>query len=168
MKTKNPKVKEKHLTVFGSSSTNEIIKKIADEFQEGVDYAVVIKDKKPTLLIPGADKILFKFNLMAVCKRDLDAGEMLKDVKGLIAFICELINRNTGKKIGEGRGAAMLGEGGNCKSPNSAIKMAEIRATRDAVLRTFPLRDRFTQDMEDQPIQELTKISVSENGDVSL
>ena len=156
----------KELMVLGSNSTNKIISAMLASFQEKIDFAVVVKGKKPTLLIPGADKILFQFNLMAVCKRDIETMEMLKNIAGLVAFVCELIDRRTDKKVGEGRGAAVLGENENCKNPNSTIKMAEIRATRDAVLRTFPLRDRFTQDMEDS--EEQTKISVNDKGEINL
>lgn len=154
---------------LGSIEVNERIKSIVDDFKDGVDYAVVV-GKKPTLLIPGADKVNFRFNLMATFRKDLEVIEMT-GIKGAIAFICELVNRATGQKVGEGRGAAVLGDGQNCKTLNGAIKMAEIRAERDAVLRTFALRERYTQDMENEAKetkQEGTKLSVNEAGEIEI
>lgn len=152
---------------IGTIKANEVIETIVNDFKQGIDFAVVIKGKKPTLLVPGADKLAFRFNLMAQFSKDSEALEMLSHVKGLIAFKCELVSRNDGKKVGEGRGAAVLGEGGNCKDPNSTIKMAEIRAKRDAILNTFPVRDRYTQDLEDLKTEE-TKLTVDSEGNVSL
>lgn len=151
---------------IGTIKANEVIESIVADFKQGIDFAVVIKGKKPTLLVPGADKLAFRFNLMAIFTKDIETIEMLSAVKGLVAFKCELISRFDGKKIGEGRGSAVLGDGGNCKDPNSTIKMAEIRAKRDAILNTFPVRDRYTQDIEDVVVQP--KVVADSDGNVSL
>lgn len=155
-----------HLEI-GTVESNKVIELLIEDFKPKTDFMVLVKGKKPTLLVPGADKLAFKFNLMAQFSRDVETLEMLAHIKGLVAFKCDLISRATGKKIGEGRGAAVLGEKENCKDPNSTIKMAEIRAKRDAVLNVFPIRDRFTQDMEDAKPEE-TKIVVNESGEISL
>ena len=170
MKTKQKtqslaKKKGTSLAVYGSNGVNEAIDSIVNDFKRGVDYDVIVAGKKPVLLIPGADKVTFKFNLMATFKKDTELLEMTQ-IKGAIAFICELIDRRTGKKIGEGRGASIVGNGKNCESLNGAIKMAEIRAERDAVLRTFALRERFTQDLEELNGKGKTKFTISDNGKV--
>ena len=150
---------------LGTTESDSLIQKLIGNFKAGLDYAVVIKGKKPTLLVPGADKLTFRFNLMAEFSKDTDTIEIFKDTKNLAAIKCVLIDRFTDRKVGEGRGAAVLGEGGNCKDINSTIKMAEIRAKRDAVLNTFPLRDRFTQDLEAQ-VNVPAKVSVNEDGEL--
>lgn len=153
---------------LANSQCQSNIESIVKSFQPGVDYDVVASGKKPTLLIPGADKFTYRFNLMAKFRRDADVIDMVGR-KGLIALICELIDRKTGEVIGEGRGASEVGDGQNCKTVNGAIKMAEIRAKRDAVLNLFPIRDRFTQDMEDVAKEESKAVIIdSGNGSVQI
>lgn len=136
----------------------EIINQVISVFQDGVDFATIAGCKKPTLLVPGADKFCFKFGLSARSKVDEETQNIFKDVKNLVVYKCELMDIRTGKILGEGRGAAQLGDGQNCRTYNSMIKMAEVRAKRDAVLNTFPIRDRFTQDMDDEPLRKNLKI----------
>lgn len=152
---------------IGTIEANKVIDLLIKDFVSRIDFMVLVRGKKPTLLVPGADKLAFKFNLMSLFSKDTETLEMLSHVKGLVAFKCDLVSRKTGKKIGEGRGAAVLGEKENCKDPNSTIKMAEIRAKRDAVLNIFPIRDRFTQDTEDQKPEE-TKVKISADGTVEI
>ena len=173
MSKKNGNGKSKELAVkenleFGTGAVNEAIQSIVDDFKQGIDFDIVIAGKKPTLLIPGADKVNMKFNLMATFRKDTEILEMVQ-IKGAIPLVCELINRKTGQKVGEGRGASVVGEGGNCKTLNGAIKMAEIRAERDAVLRTFALRERYTQDMEAETNgAKETKVAVDNEGNISI
>lgn len=159
---------EKSIVEIGTTIASEVIEKIIEDFKDGIDYQLV--GKKKTLSISGTDKVNFKFNLMPTFRKDDEVFQMLGQIqKGLIAFVCDLVDRRTNKKIGEGRGASILGQGDNCNTVNGAIKMAEIRAERDAVLRTFALRDRFTQDMEDIKIESNeTAISVDNDGNIVL
>lgn len=152
---------------IGTAKANYIIKDILADFKKGIDFAVVFKGQKPTLLIGGADKLSWRFNLIAEFNKDLEIEKCFADVKNLVVMKCELIMRNTRKKVGEGRGSAILGEGGNCRTIHSTIKMAEIRAKRDAVLNVFPIRDRFTQDMETETFAE-SKVAVDGDGNISL
>ena len=126
----------------------KLIDSIVGNFQKGVDFDVVVKGKKPTLLIPGADKLCTQFSLKPAWKRDIEVTEMLVGIKNCVAFVCQLIDRKSGEVVGEGRGASVLGESTSCHTVNGAIKMAEIRSKRDAVLNLFPIRDRFTQDLD--------------------
>ena len=152
---------------LSADRTTKIIESLVEGLQDGIDYDVVIKGKKPVLLICGANKLLCRFNLRADFELDKDTMAAYAHIKGILALKCKLIDRNTDKEIGSGVGVSVLGEKENCKDPNSARKMAEIRAMRGAVLNVFPIRHRFTQDLEDAVIQE-TKINVDGEGNVSL
>ena len=67
---------------------------------------------------------------------------------GAVAFKCELIDRRSGEIVGEGRGVAMPKEKTSWIA-NTQVKICEKRAMVDAVLQTFGLSSRYTQDMED-------------------
>jgi len=150
-----------------TDKSSKLIESILKDFTAGIDYMTLVNGKKPTLLIPGADKLCMKFNLMALFKTDMETISVLKDMKNFVAFICELVHRETGQVVAQGRGAAQIGDGASCKTINGTIKMAEIRSKRDAVLNLFPIRDRFTQDMEDVK-SEPTKMTVDQEGNVTI
>lgn len=99
---------------------------------------------KRILFKPGQEKIFSLFSITDKLEKDLDAYEMLPDVKGLIAYKCVMYQK--GKVIGEGRGAATLS--GERSDPNSAIKKAEKRARMDACL-SLGFSEYFTQDLDD-------------------
>lgn len=139
--------------VLGTERANQLVQKIVDSFVQGVDYGTIPGCKKPSLYKPGAEKPCLAFNLDPQFERDTEVLEMLKGVSNLVAVKCTLIARHTGKRVGEGRGSAILGAKANCADPNSTVKMAEKSAQIDAVLRTFALSGRFTQDVEDMKIQ---------------
>jgi len=147
---KKKTIKKSNRKTFDLVTTESmgLIDKIINSFKKGVDFDVVVNGKKPTMLIPGADKLCTQFGLRPAWKKDVETMDMLLGVKNCIAYICELIDRKSDKVVGEGRGASVLGESHSCHTINGAIKMAEIRAKRDAVLNLFPIRDRFTQDLD--------------------
>lgn len=113
---------------------------------EKQDYFTILGKK--SLAKGGAEKLASIFNLTATFERDKEGIEMLGDVKGLVAYVCNLTNRN-GQIVGQGRGADTLQR--NQNDPNKTIKMAQKRAYVDAVIRTTGLSDIFTQDLEDEP-----------------
>src|SRR3990167_8756505 len=80
----------------------KLIDSIVNSFQKRVDFDVVVKGKKPTLLIPGADKLCNQFSLMPVWRKDTETMEMLVGIKNCIAYICELVDRKSEKVVGEG------------------------------------------------------------------
>src|SRR3990167_3285531 len=94
----------------------KLIDSIVNSFQKRVDFDVVVKGKKPTLLIPGADKLCNQFSLKPIWKKDVEVIEMLSGIKNCVAFICELIDRKSGEVVGEGRGASVLGESVSCQT----------------------------------------------------
>lgn len=156
--------KNKSLIVQPKLSVNEKIEMVVSTLSENIDFTLLPGTKKKSLLIAGADKFVFIFELLTKYKRDTDIQDAFKDYKGVIVFKCELVDKN-GKVWGEGRGAGQLGQGKNCETINSTIKMAEIRAKKDAVLNTFPIRDRFTQDI-DEDITVKKNIKINNNNEV--
>ena len=81
------------------------------------------------------------------------SGESL----GLYRYVvrCDLVSRQTGMSVGNGMGCCSTMESKYIDRPreleNTVLKMASKRALVAAVLNTFGLSDRFTQDMEDMP-----------------
>lgn len=146
LQRKEPK---QSIPTLGTEKANRLIQEIVEAFTEKVDYGTIPGCKKPSLFKPGAEKPCLAFNLEPRFERDVEMYTMLPGVQNLIAFKCILIDRRTGERVGEGRGSTILGSRANCSDPNSATKMAEKSAQIDAVLRTFALSGRFTQDVED-------------------
>lgn len=151
LKTKLKQVTEKQKVI------DEFIK---ENFIEGCDFDVAYAGAaKKTLLKPGAEKICLLFNLEAKYYKDEETLSMLPDElqKGTICYVCELIDRKSGARIGEGRGACTLDEKStydkykkvSVAKVNTSIKIAQKRAKVDAVLNTAGLSDRFTQDAGD-------------------
>lgn len=137
---------------LGTEKANQLIDQIVNAFTVNVDYGIIQGCKKPSLYKPGAEKPCLAFNLEPRFERDVEMYTMLPNVANLIAFKCILIDRSTGGRVGEGRGSSILGSRPNCSDPNAATKMAEKSAQIDAVLRTFALSGRFTQDVEDMKL----------------
>ncbi len=117
--------------------------------QEGVDYGRIPGcGPKPSLFKPGAEKVCQRFHFQPRFARDTEACEMFANRPDLVCLRCELVCRDTGEIVGEGRGAARLDERRGW-TENNCLKIAEKRAQIDAVLRTVGLSEVFTQDVED-------------------
>jgi len=99
---------------------------------------------KSTLKKPGAEKVCRMFNTHPRWIRDFDTWEMVGKPVGTIFLICQIVDNETGKVIGEGRGAAKIGE--KQRDANKTIKNAEKCSLVDAALYTFMLSEKFTQD----------------------
>lgn len=130
------------------------------------DYGVVPGTEKPTLLKPGAEKILMMMGLrsefeIADSTRDWENGFFQYQVR------CKLYKNDT--LITEGLGSANTKESKYVKGnpftlDNTILKMAKKRALIDATLLVASLSDIFTQDMEDidltgTPVQESVRQS---------
>ena len=124
------------------------ISQVLPKLQEGQDYYMIMGKK--SLSKGGAEKLTSIYNLTAIFERDDNSIEMLKDVKGLVAFVCNLTK--IGEIVGQGRGADTLVR--NAGDANKTIKMAQKRAYIDAVIRTTGLSDIFTQDLESMNIEK--------------
>lgn len=99
---------------------------------------------KAVLFKPGQEKIFSLFQIVNKCIRDEETYEMLPDSKNLVAYKCILYRNDT--VIGEGRGAAMVGD--SRRDANATIKIAEKRARMDACL-ALGFSEYFAQDLDD-------------------
>lgn len=137
----------------GSEARDVLVKYIDDKFTEGIDYGPADeRNKKPTLLKPGAEKVCRLFNTRPVWIKDVDTYEMLGSPSGTVCYICQIVDSRTGEVIGEGRGAGTVGD--KSRDTNKTIKNAEKCALVDAALWTFCLSEKFTQDILDKQRRE--------------
>lgn len=119
--------------------------------KRGHDYGVIPGTDKPTLLKPGAEKILMLMGLTS----EYHITERIQDYEeGFFAFTvrCELYKNGT--KITEGVGHCNTKEKKyKNQDPytlaNTCLKMAKKRAQIDATLTVASLSEVFTQDIED-------------------
>ena len=122
----------------------------------GIDYGVIPHCNKPTLLKPGAEKIMNYLGL--ICR--VETLNRVEDYNvGFFSYECKvyLIDYN-GVVKGEGIGITNTREGKYAKQngfsvQNVVYKMSKKRALVDAVLNVGNLSARFTQDVEDMNIE---------------
>lgn len=130
-----------------------IISFVNEKFIEGIDYGKGDpRSEKKTLLKPGAEKMCRLFDTHPEWFVDREMWEMAGCSKDVLFFICRIVKNDNGKIIGEGRGACSIGvsfNGQAAKDPNGAVKFGKKRSLVDAVLSTFMLSERFTQDLEE-------------------
>ena len=147
----------KGLTVEEAKQSDEDMNKFIDTvLVAGVDYGVIPHCNKPTLLKPGAEKIMNYLGLIA----RTEVVNRVEDFNiGFFSYECKvfLIDYN-GVVRGEGVGLTNTREGKYVKQngysvQNVALKMAKKRALVDAVLNVGALSARFTQDVEDMNIE---------------
>lgn len=129
-------------------------KVVKETLQEDLDYGASFKgSKKPSLLKPGAEKILMLLGLSS----EYEIIEKIQDYQeGFFAYTikCTLLkgdipiteglghcNSKERKYEGENQDKYMLG--------NTCLKMAKKRAQVDAALTVGSLSNIFTQDLED-------------------
>ena len=147
----------RRLTVDEAKESDDEMTRFIDEvLVSGVDYGIVPHTSKPTLLKPGAEKILNFLGLIArteVVNRIEDIGA------GYFAYECKVyvIDRD-GVVRGEGVGITNSKEGKYAKTTgfavqNTILKMAKKRALVDATLNVGAISGRFTQDVEDMNIE---------------
>lgn len=144
-----PSAKELSVRLSEETERQKVLDKfIGENLKDGIDYGKIPGcGEKPTLLKPGAEKVISLFNLRPSWARDTEVLEMLGGEK-LVALKCELINRVSNEIVGEGRGVARPAEKSSWNE-NTQVKICEKRALVDAVLSTFALSSRYTQDVED-------------------
>lgn len=123
--------------------------------KQNLDYGIIPNTKKPTLLKPGAEKILMLLGIrsefeIADKTRDFDKGFFQYHLK------CKLYKGDV--LITEGMGACNTKEKKYAFSDgfsvdNTVLKMAKKRALVDAALMVGSLSDLFTQDLEDMDLE---------------
>lgn len=138
------------------------------------DFGIIPGTPKPTLLKPGAEKILMMLGLqsqfeIADSTRDWEQGFFQYQIR------CKLIKNDI--LITEGLGACNSKEKKYLKaSPydadNTVLKMAKKRALVDAALMVGSLSDIFTQDLEDidlsgDQVSTQQKVYTDESGTIS-
>ena len=147
----------KRLTVDEAKESDDEMNRFIDEvLVSGVDYGIVPHTSKPTLLKPGAERILNFLGLVArtvIVNRveDIQAGYFAYEAKVYVIDADGLVR-------GEGVGITNSKEGKYAKSTgfavqNTVLKMAKKRALLDATLNVGAISGRFTQDVEDMNIE---------------
>lgn len=130
-------------------------KVIQDNMRQNHDYGIVPGTNKPTLLKPGAEKILVLLGLRSEFEivdstRDFQNGFFQYQVR------CKLYREDM--LITEGLGSCNTKEKKYINQDpfsidNTILKMAKKRALVDAALLVGSLSDIFTQDLEDMDLQ---------------
>lgn len=130
-------------------------KVVQSQLKQNHDYGVIPGTQKPTLLKPGAEKLLMLLGLrsefeIADSTRDFEKGFFQYQVR------CSLFKGDM--LITQGLGAANNRERRYQKQDpysvdNTVLKMAKKRALVDAALLVGSLSDIFTQDLEDMDLQ---------------
>ena len=126
-------------------------KLISTQFKQDHDFGIIPRTTKPTLLKPGAEKIVMLMGITTEFEiidstRDFDNGFFQYCVK------CKM--KKNGQVITEGVGTANTLETKYEKQnpyslDNTVLKMAKKRALVDGALMIGSLSDIFTQDIED-------------------
>ena len=124
---------------------------VQNQLKQNHDYGIIPGTPKPTLLKPGAEKILMLMGLRSEFEivdstRDFEKGFFQYQVR------CKLYRGDI--LITEGLGAANTKERKYLKQDpytidNTVLKIAKKRALIDAVLLVASLSEVFTQDLED-------------------
>lgn len=156
------------LSVIDSIDTN-IVARTMDKihaFQQviqqavkpGHDIGIIPGTDKPTLLKPGAEKIVM---MMGLASR-YEIMDKVEDYdKGFFSYNIRCTLSRQGMDICEGVGNCNSRESKYVKSDpysiaNTILKMAKKRAYVDAALSVASLSDIFTQDLEDMPDMKIS------------
>lgn len=133
---------------------NQFQQLVQKNLKQDLDFGIIPGTKKPTLLKPGAEKILMLLGLRSEFDivndtRDFERGFFQYQIK------CKLYKGDM--LITEGLGACNSKESRYKNSDgfsidNTVLKMAKKRAMVDAALLVGSLSDLFTQDLEDMDL----------------
>ncbi len=128
---------------------------IQKTLQPGRDFGAVPGTSKPTLLKPGAEKILMLLGVSS----EYQVLEKTQDYSsGFFAYTVKCVLSKNGLLLTEGVGHCNTKERKYARQDafslaNTCLKMAKKRAQVDAVLTIASLSGLFTQDAEDLPRQ---------------
>lgn len=128
---------------------------VHENFTQNHDYGIIPgTGNKPTLLKPGAEKILMLMGLAS----EFEIVDSTRDFEvGFFQYQVRCILSHSGTVVTEGLGAANTKERKYIKQDpytmdNTVLKMAKKRALVDAALLVGSLSDIFTQDIEDMDL----------------
>lgn len=149
-------------------------KVVQSTLHQNHDYGIVPGTDKPTLLKPGAEKILMMMGL----RSEFEIVDSTRDWKeGFFQYQvrCKLYKGDV--LITEGLGCCNTKERKYLKQDpytldNTVLKMAKKRALVDATLLVASLSDIFTQDLEDmdlegQQVSKRQKVYTDQDGTIS-
>lgn len=128
---------------------------VHSQLKQNQDYGIIPGTPKPTLLKPGAEKILMLMGL----RSEFDIVDSTRDFeKGFFEYQvrCKLYRGDV--LITEGLGSANTKERKYIKMDaytmdNTVLKMAKKRALIDATLLVASLSEVFSQDLEDMDLE---------------
>ncbi|RNC62799.1 MAG: hypothetical protein AWM53_02018 [Candidatus Dichloromethanomonas elyunquensis] len=127
---------------------------VQSQMKQNHDYGIIPGTEKPTLLKPGAEKILMLMGLTS----EFDIVESTRGFDlGFFQYQVKCCLYKNGICITQGMGAANTKERKYIKMDaytmdNTVLKMAKKRALVDAALLVGSLSDVFTQDIEDMDL----------------
>lgn len=147
----------KGLTVEEAKNIDDEMNRFIDAvLVPNIDYGIIPHCNKPTLLKPGAEKIM---NYLSLIARTVVENRVEDYENGFFSYEVKvsLLDYN-GIIRGEGIGITNSKENKYAKQngysvQNVVLKMAKKRALVDAVLNVGSLSARFTQDIEDMNIE---------------
>lgn len=149
-------------------------KVVQSQLRQNHDFGVIPGTPKPTLLKPGAEKILMLLGLRSEfdivdCTRDFEKGFFQYQVKAKLYKGDMLVT--------EGLGSCNTQETRYIKQnpftiDNTVLKMAKKRALIDGALLVGSLSDIFIQDLEDldlegQKVTNQPKVATDQDGTIS-
>lgn len=140
---------------------NQFQQVIKAQLRPKTDFGIIPGTDKPTLLKPGAEKILMLLGVTSM----YELIERVQDYdKGFFAYTVKCILSKDGIIITEGLGHCNSRERKFMSQKvdpytiaNTCLKMAKKRAQVDAVLTIASLSDVFTQDIEDMDIETVVR-----------
>lgn len=127
---------------------------VQSQFQQDHDFGVIPGTKKPTMLKPGAEKLIM---LMGMTSEFFVVDQTRDFENGFFQYQIKCVLKSGGVTITEGLGSCNTKERKYLRQDpytmdNTVLKMAKKRALIDAALMVGALSDVFTQDIEDMDL----------------
>jgi len=136
------------------SKISHFQKNVQKELIQNIDYGIIPGTDKPTLLKPGAEKIITLLGLTS----DFELCDSTRNFdEGFFQYLFKARIYKNGNLITEGLGTCNSRESKYKKMDansidNTILKMAKKRALIDAALLVASLSQIFTQDIEDMDL----------------
>ncbi len=127
---------------------------VHSQFRQDHDFVVIPGTKKPTLLKPGAERLLMLLGVTS----EFQVIDQTRDFEnGFFQYLVKCIVKKDNHQITDGFGSCNTKEQKYIKqdpytTDNTVLKMAKKRALIDAALMVGALSDIFTQDIEDMDL----------------
>jgi hypothetical protein len=127
---------------------------VHSQFRQDHDFGVIPGTKKPTLLKPGAERLLMLLGLTS----EFQVIDQTRDFEnGFFQYLVKCIVKKDNNQITDGFGSCNTKERKYIRQDpytmdNTVLKMAKKRALVDAALMVGALSDIFTQDIEDMDL----------------